>query len=186
MIAALSLAAHALRNADARTTHPQVPTSAMSPWIVGIVTLLFGFPWYALMGLVFVPRHNIPLSIPLLATAAWATLAYLIARWFSRSPGWNDIDRWSAVFYRLAGLHDCRLSRQLNVVSHGPCCRNHLECRLRIRIHLARNKKSPAAPTSHPSKRSPLLSGVVLKKECPNAVKRWRRRVGVELKHNDL
>lgn len=98
MIAALSLAAHALRNTDTRTAHPQASTSVVSPWIVGIVTLIFGFPWYSLMGLVFVPRRNIPLWLPLLATAAWAILAYLTARWFSRSPRWCDIHRWSAVF----------------------------------------------------------------------------------------
>lgn len=97
MIAALSLAAYALRNADQRSARPQSSTATVSPWIVGIVTLLFGFPWYALMGLVFVPRHNLPLWIPVLATIGWATLAYLLARWFSRSPGWSDIHRWSAV-----------------------------------------------------------------------------------------
>lgn len=98
MIAALSLAAYALRNADSRGALPPASTSAVSPWIVGIVTLLFGFPWYALMGLVFAPRRNLPLWIPVLATVAWAILAYSIARWFSSSPAWSDIQRWSAVF----------------------------------------------------------------------------------------
>jgi hypothetical protein len=98
MIATLSLAAYALRNADTRTAHPPASTSAPSPWIVGIVTLLFGFPWYALMGLVFVPGHHVLLWIAVLAATAWAILAYVIAHWFSRSAGWSDIHRWSAVF----------------------------------------------------------------------------------------
>lgn len=97
MIAALSLAAYTLRNTDT-PTRPQSSTSAVSPWIVGIVTLVFGFPWYALMGLVFVPGRHVPFWIPALAATLWASMAYLLARWLSRSPGWSDIHRWSAVF----------------------------------------------------------------------------------------
>jgi hypothetical protein len=98
MIAALSLAAYALRNADTRAAQPQARTSAPAPWVVGIVTLLFGFPWYELMGLVFVPGRHLAFWIPALVACLWATLTYMLARWFSRSPGWCDIHRWSAVF----------------------------------------------------------------------------------------
>jgi hypothetical protein len=100
MIAALSVGAYMLRNVDRPSTAPPSSAEAVSPWpwIVGIATLLFGFPWYALMGLVFVPGHHVPLWIPVLAAIVWAILAYVIARWFSRSSGWSDIHRWSAVF----------------------------------------------------------------------------------------
>ncbi len=121
MIAILTLAAYALRHVDPPNVDPpvavsvpltsqdsatprssaaatsQAPQSAAPPWIVGIVTLIFGFPWYALMGLIFSPHRAIPLWIPVLSAAVWAILAYLIARWFSRAPGWSDIHRWATV-----------------------------------------------------------------------------------------
>ena len=98
MIVVLSLGAYMLRNADQRSTPRQSSTSAIPPWIVGIVTLLFGFPWYILMGFVFTPGQHLSFWLPVLAGTLWAALAYLLARWLSSSPGWSDMHRWSVVF----------------------------------------------------------------------------------------
>ena len=93
MILLLTIAAYALRAVGRR---PAASAPAVSPWIVGLATLLLGFPWYALMGLIFVPKHDIPLWIPVLSTALWASLTYLVARWLTSSSGWSDIHRWTA------------------------------------------------------------------------------------------
>ena len=96
LIVILAIAACALRNVGNRYA-VRASTTVPSPWIAGIVTLLFGFPWYALMALIFGPRRDLPLWIPVLAAAFWACLAYVVAHWFTSSPVWSDLHRWSAV-----------------------------------------------------------------------------------------
>jgi hypothetical protein len=115
MIFLLALASYAARNVGWISTAQESPaqqwsttessrstlpsrSTAPSPWIVGIVTLLFGFPWYLLMTLIFGPRRDIPLWISALAAILWAGLAYVVARRFTSSPAWGDMHRWSAVF----------------------------------------------------------------------------------------
>jgi hypothetical protein len=100
MVALLVLAGYALRNVGQQPTDPPLSSSASapSPWIVGIVTVLFGFPWYALMALIFGPRRNIPLWIPVVAAITWAGLAYIAAWRFTFSPNWSDTHRWAAIF----------------------------------------------------------------------------------------
>ncbi len=85
------------RTEVSRSTGPSRST-APSPWIVGIVTLVLGFPWYLLMTLIFGPRRDIPLGISVLAAILWAGLAYVVARRFTSSPAWCDMHRWSAIF----------------------------------------------------------------------------------------
>jgi hypothetical protein len=58
----LVFAAYALRNAGQRA---QAASSTPSPWMVGVVTLVFGFPWYVLMTLIFGPRRELALWIPM-------------------------------------------------------------------------------------------------------------------------
>jgi hypothetical protein len=94
-IVLLVFAAYALRNAGQRA---RVKASAPSPWIVGVVTLVFGFPWYALMALIFGPRRDIALWIPMLAGVVWAGLAYFVIRGCASSTGWGDMHRWALVF----------------------------------------------------------------------------------------
>jgi hypothetical protein len=81
-----------------RSTQRQSAAAAVSTWIVGIVTFLFGFPWYILMGFVSTPGQHLPFWIPVLAGSLWATVAYLLARSLSSTPGWGDMHRWSVVF----------------------------------------------------------------------------------------
>jgi hypothetical protein len=106
MIALLTLAAYVVRNV-ARAGEGR-SEAAPSPWIAGIVTLAFGFPWYVLMALVFAPRRNLALWLPVVGSVAWGCLAYIVARWMSRSAAWGDMHRWAtavsaAVVAMLAG-----------------------------------------------------------------------------------
>jgi hypothetical protein len=98
MIVLLAIASYALRSVGRRPPANQSPSSSASPWIVGIATVFFGFPWYALMALIFGPQRGIPLWISVLAATVWALLAYVVARRFTSSPAWSDMHRWSAVF----------------------------------------------------------------------------------------
>jgi hypothetical protein len=95
-IVLLFLAAYRLRSrADlARTVSGRAP----SPWIVGLGTLVMGFPWYVLIGLVFVPRMGLPLWIPLVGGCVWALLSYLLVRHWAGLPGWQEMHEWALVF----------------------------------------------------------------------------------------
>jgi hypothetical protein len=94
----LTFAAYALRNVRPHASRAQATSSTPSPWTVAIVTLVFGFPWYLLMSLIFGPKRDIPLWIPIIAGIVWASVIFfVIQRWVS-SPGWSDIHRWALVF----------------------------------------------------------------------------------------
>jgi hypothetical protein len=105
MIALLALAGYVLRHVGqpsrrgASALSAEAPSgTAPSPWLVGLATLLFGFPWYLLMTLVFGPRRELALYIPVIAALAWAAFVYLVARRWAASPGWRDTHRWTLIF----------------------------------------------------------------------------------------
>jgi hypothetical protein len=65
---------------------------------VGLGALILGFPWYALMALIFAPRPAAPLWIAMLAGTGWAVIAYaIVSRWAS-GEGWSDRHRCALVF----------------------------------------------------------------------------------------
>ncbi len=43
-------------------------------------------------------KHNFSFWLPMAVGVVWAFLVYLVVRYWSSSPGWNDMHRWSAVF----------------------------------------------------------------------------------------
>jgi hypothetical protein len=96
-IVLLTLAAYTLRGFDRSKAAGLKPPPA---WAVGIAVLLMGFPWYALMTLIFTPtlKHNFSFWIPMAAGVVWGVLGYLIIRLWSRSPSWNDMHGWAATF----------------------------------------------------------------------------------------
>ncbi len=104
MIVLLALAAYALRHVG-QPSHRRTsalsggasPASAPSPWLVGLATLLFGFPWYFLMTLIFGPKRELSLWIPVIAAIAWAALVYFVVRRWAASPDWRDIHRWTLI-----------------------------------------------------------------------------------------
>jgi len=100
MIALLALAAYALRYVGQPSHHETSAPSAStpSPWLVGLATLLFGFPWYLLMTLIFGPKRDLSLWIPVITAMAWAALVYFVVRRWAASPAWRDIHRWTLIF----------------------------------------------------------------------------------------
>jgi hypothetical protein len=98
MIVLLAVAAYALRGLGQDQRRSESPASAPSPWLVGLVTLIFGFPWYVFMALIFGPKRDISLWIPVIAGIAWAGAAYFVIRRWASLPDWGDIHRWTLVF----------------------------------------------------------------------------------------
>jgi hypothetical protein len=100
MIALLARAAYALRNtghSSAELPARHRSNSAPPPWIVAIVTLILGFPWYALMVLIFGPKRDIPLWTVAAAAFLWAAFpCFVIQRWASAS-NWRDTHRCALV-----------------------------------------------------------------------------------------
>lgn len=74
------------------------PRSTPSPWIVGLIALLFGLPWYGLLALVFSPGKHPPFWIPMLVGVLWASLGYAAFRRFTSSSQWSDLHRCAAAF----------------------------------------------------------------------------------------
>ncbi len=97
-IAFLIFAAYAIRRCSPHS--PETSRTAPQPWLVVLLVLLLGCPWYLLMALVFAPTiaRGIPFWLPLLLGIAWAIAAYLILKRISTSVGWKDIHRWALIF----------------------------------------------------------------------------------------
>lgn len=97
-IVVLVLAGFAARRTGRET--PKASRKTPSPWTAGAAGLVFGFPWYLLLGLVFAPtlRPTFSFWIPMGAGVLWAALAYGLIRRWSHSSGWCDLHRWALTF----------------------------------------------------------------------------------------
>ena len=104
IIAILASAAYTLRNIGGNKLRDfsgaalRTSRQAPSPWVVGAVTLLLGFPWYLLMTLIFGPPRDIALWMPMAVGILWAALAYYLIRRWASAFNWSDLHRWSLVF----------------------------------------------------------------------------------------
>jgi len=98
-IVALAAAAFALRSAKASSKASSTNARQAPPaWQVGLGAVLLGLPWYALMTVVFAPRPELPLAVPMLGGCAWAILASSAVRRWAGGAGWSDHHRWALVF----------------------------------------------------------------------------------------
>ena len=68
------------------------------PWAAAVAALVFGFPWYLLMVVIFAPRMDRPLALTIGLAVAWAALAYVVVRRMARGPAWSDRHRWALCF----------------------------------------------------------------------------------------
>jgi hypothetical protein len=83
-----------------RTGHEAPGRAAPWAWVVGIVVLAMGFPWYWLMKLQFSPSSasHPPFWIPIAVCVAWAGVAYLLFRRWTSTSAWSDLHGWAAAF----------------------------------------------------------------------------------------
>ena len=97
-IALLIFTAYAIRRVSPHS--PSTARTAPQPWLVVLLVLLLGYPWYLLIALVFAPTiaRGIPFWLPLFVGIAWAIAAYLILKRISSTAGWRDIHRWALIF----------------------------------------------------------------------------------------
>lgn len=73
---------------------------APSPWAVGSLVLVAGFPWYLVIGAVFSTsqRPNFSFWWEIAGGVLWAALTYLLFRHWTSAAGWGDGHRWAACF----------------------------------------------------------------------------------------
>ncbi len=93
-IALLAVAAPGARGIGRATS----PRPAPPAWVLVLVALGFGFPWYLLMTVVFAPRADLPLWIPIAGAAAWAIAAYATVFALASTTGFGDGHRWALAF----------------------------------------------------------------------------------------
>jgi hypothetical protein len=95
-IALLALVAHIVR----RSGQTPLIASRWTPpaWIALLSALIFGFPWYGLMTLIFGSKSALPFWIPVILGIAWAAMAYLLILHWSSAQGWQDMHRWALTF----------------------------------------------------------------------------------------
>ena len=67
-------------------------------WSMVAGAMLFGFPWYRLMVLIFGERSTPPFWIPMALGVAWAGFAYFFIRYWAAGRGWEDMHRWGLTF----------------------------------------------------------------------------------------
>jgi hypothetical protein len=89
--------AHAIRRTGGgRNNAKRTP----SLWVLGIVVLVLGYPWYLVIGAVFSPSLQPPFSFwwEIAAGVALAGVTYLFFRRWTSAVGWGDTHRWTACF----------------------------------------------------------------------------------------
>ena len=72
--------------------------SAPPAWSMVAAAMLFGFPWYRLMVLIFGQRSTQPFWVSMALGLAWGGFAYFFIRYWSVGRGWNDMHRWGLTF----------------------------------------------------------------------------------------
>ena len=72
--------------------------TAPPPWSMVAAALVFGFPWYRLMVLIFGERSTQPFWVSMALAVAWGGFAYFLIRYWSVGRGWNDKHRWGLTF----------------------------------------------------------------------------------------
>ena len=94
-IALLAVEAYLIRGKG----HTVSGRTSPSAWVVGVIVLVLGFPWYWLMQLQFSPNgKHPPFLVAIAVCAAWAVLAYLLFRRWTPAPAWSALHGWAAAF----------------------------------------------------------------------------------------
>jgi hypothetical protein len=93
-IVVLAVVAYAARGIG-RTSSTRTPPR---PWLVAVVALILGFPWYGLMFVVFGGSTTLPLWIPMVMASIWAVATWLVVGRWTTSSGWQDVHRWALGF----------------------------------------------------------------------------------------
>jgi len=93
-IVLLAGAAYAVRGSG-RAPTARVPPR---PWLVMVAALVLGFPWYLLMFVVFAPRMELALAVPVAASVLWGGAAFFVLQRWSQAAGWSDRHRWALSF----------------------------------------------------------------------------------------
>jgi hypothetical protein len=72
--------------------------TAPPPWSMVAAAMIFGFPWYRLVILIFGERSTQPFWVSMALGLMWGGFAYFFIRYWSVGRGWNDKHRWGLTF----------------------------------------------------------------------------------------
>lgn len=72
--------------------------TAPPPWSMVIAAMIFGFPWYWLLMMIFGERSSQPYWFPMALGVMWGGFAYFFIRDWSVGRGWNDKHRLGLTF----------------------------------------------------------------------------------------
>lgn len=138
-ITLLAVGAYALR----KSWNEPAPGRPPRPWIMAATSVLLGFPWYALMALVFGPAFKPPLLVPVVMATAWAgAVFFLIKRW-SLTSEWRDMHRWSLCFGALlvcmaGGFLGASSWSSMDIVAKAVLNVIGVVCMARLAVQIAR------------------------------------------------
>jgi hypothetical protein len=82
-------------------TRRQARRGAWSPWLLGPIAFIFGFFWWLLVALAYIPASSLPGVVPIVPLGfglVWALLALLVVRYLSSASGWQDRHRLALIF----------------------------------------------------------------------------------------
>jgi hypothetical protein len=69
-----------------------------SPWQMGLIAFLLSMPWFSLAILPYIVPESIPIPVCIMIGLVWAAAAFVLIRYWSSSPSWNEAHRISLVF----------------------------------------------------------------------------------------
>ncbi|MGH9617225.1 MAG: hypothetical protein ACRD28_10835 [Acidobacteriaceae bacterium] len=102
LIGALAIVALVAFALTRRPRQPRVSrTSPPPPWLLGLLAVVLGLPWYGLLTPVFSPNaklHALPLWVPMVIGIAWFAMIFFLIRHWSSGTGWSDAHRYALTF----------------------------------------------------------------------------------------
>jgi hypothetical protein len=69
-----------------------------SPWRMGMIAFLLSLPWFSLAILPYIVPESIPMPVCIMIGLVWAAAAFVLIRYWSSSPSWNEAHHLSLVF----------------------------------------------------------------------------------------
>jgi hypothetical protein len=138
----LALAASLVRRTGCTARSEPAPR----PWLLILMALFLGLPWYGLMVLVFGPAQEFPLLLPMAGAMIWAAGLFLLIRHWAISNRWQDAHRWALCFGALlvciiGGFLGASTFSQLDLIGKSILNALGIAGMILLRANLARRLK---------------------------------------------
>lgn len=77
---------------------PENRQGAIPAWLAGLIALVMGLAWFALVAQEFVPKPVEPFWLAIALGVAWAALAFTLFSWWSSRAAWSEVHRLASAF----------------------------------------------------------------------------------------